>query len=337
MLPKTVTRIYAVMGRFGAESIGSRIAANLRKRLPELQNDPELRETIESAIRELGSSESRTRQLRESICAREPDRQPGASDGRGQSRADYAYGAREPRPAVRTIESGFESNRRRNHLDWIHVNGGLFGAFFGLLFALSRILSHNGPAILAHFHIGMWNNVKPAVGFTLPSAGVTFTLHRMLISQNGEDAILLSGWPAKAVSNNRGPVTYAPESKVARFAQLCASHSGPGVTACRGKPAAQENVSIGRLFSLGPALAALPALQLLLRAAARRAWPPSFSRSLASISSRDGGFAFSRSRAFSRPCPIRSPPYEYQAPSFSMMLCSDAISTSSPSFEMPVP
>ena len=32
---------------------------------------------------------------------------------------------------------------------------GLFGAFFGLIFALSRILSHNGPAILAHFHIAM--------------------------------------------------------------------------------------------------------------------------------------------------------------------------------------
>src|SRR5271163_4600783 len=54
ILPKTVTRIYAVMNRFGAESIGARIAANLRKRLPELQNDPELRDTIESAIHEFG-------------------------------------------------------------------------------------------------------------------------------------------------------------------------------------------------------------------------------------------------------------------------------------------
>src|SRR5258708_3459506 len=55
MLPKTVTRIYAVLSRFGAESIGVRIAANLRKRLPELQNDPELRDTIENAIHEFGS------------------------------------------------------------------------------------------------------------------------------------------------------------------------------------------------------------------------------------------------------------------------------------------
>ena len=70
MLPKTVTRIYAVMTRFGAESIGARIAANLRKRLPELQNDPELRDTIESAIHEFGSSASRSRELRESVCAK---------------------------------------------------------------------------------------------------------------------------------------------------------------------------------------------------------------------------------------------------------------------------
>ena len=46
-------------------------------------------------------------------------------------------------------------SKTRQHLDWIRVNGGIFGAFFGLMFALSRILSHNGPAILAHFHIAM--------------------------------------------------------------------------------------------------------------------------------------------------------------------------------------
>ena len=55
ILPKTVTRIYAVMNRLGAQSIGVRIASNLRKRLPELQNDPELRATLESAIHEFGS------------------------------------------------------------------------------------------------------------------------------------------------------------------------------------------------------------------------------------------------------------------------------------------
>src|SRR5579863_1068151 len=55
ILPKTVTRIYAVMNRLGAQSIGVRIAANLRKRLPELQNDPDLRDTLESAIHEFGS------------------------------------------------------------------------------------------------------------------------------------------------------------------------------------------------------------------------------------------------------------------------------------------
>src|SRR5579864_6650550 len=53
-LPKTFTRIYAVINRFGSQSITSRIAANLRKRLPELQNDPELLRTFETAIHEFG-------------------------------------------------------------------------------------------------------------------------------------------------------------------------------------------------------------------------------------------------------------------------------------------
>src|SRR5208282_1296098 len=48
-LPRTFTRIYAVMSRLGAESLSARVAANLRKRLPELQNDPELVSTVENA------------------------------------------------------------------------------------------------------------------------------------------------------------------------------------------------------------------------------------------------------------------------------------------------
>jgi uncharacterized membrane-anchored protein YjiN (DUF445 family) len=46
-------------------------------------------------------------------------------------------------------------SKTRTHLDWIRVNGGIFGAFFGLIFALARILSQNGPAIAAHFHLAM--------------------------------------------------------------------------------------------------------------------------------------------------------------------------------------
>jgi len=154
LLPKTVTRIYAVMGRFGAESIGSRIAANLRKRLPELQNDPELRDTIESAIHEFGAQlhdpDSYANQFAQKLIDNLVRRTVESS--RGQ----ITLMVREnlARLSDDQIRIQIES-KTRTHLDWIRVNGGLFGAFFGLIFALSRILSHNGPAILAHFHFAM--------------------------------------------------------------------------------------------------------------------------------------------------------------------------------------
>ena len=154
MLPKTVTRIYAVMSRLGADSIGARIAANLRKRLPELQNDPELRDTIESAIHELGGQlhdpESYANQLAQRLIDNLVRRTVEASRGQitQMVRENLA------RLSDDQIRIQIES-KTRTHLDWIRVNGGLFGAFFGLAFALSRILSHNGPAILARFHIAM--------------------------------------------------------------------------------------------------------------------------------------------------------------------------------------
>ncbi len=46
-------------------------------------------------------------------------------------------------------------SKTRTHLDWIRVNGGIFGAFFGLLFALSRIVMHHGPALMARLQAGM--------------------------------------------------------------------------------------------------------------------------------------------------------------------------------------
>ena len=154
MLPKTVTRIYAVMNRFGAESIGARIAANLRKRLPELERDPELRATIESAIHEFGAQlhdpESYANRVAQRLMKDLVRRTVEAS--RGQ----ITHMVREnlARLSDDQIRIQIES-KTRTHLDWIRVNGGLFGAFFGLVFALSRILSQNGPAILAHFHIAM--------------------------------------------------------------------------------------------------------------------------------------------------------------------------------------
>jgi len=154
MLPKTVTRIYAVMSRLGADSIGARIAANLRKRLPELQTDPELRDTLESAIHEFGSQlhdpDSYANQLAQRLIDNLVRRTVEASRGQITQMVRENLGRLSDDQIRIQIES-----KTRTHLDWIRVNGGLFGAFFGLLFALSRILSHNGPAILAHFHIAM--------------------------------------------------------------------------------------------------------------------------------------------------------------------------------------
>src|SRR5438093_5124935 len=55
----------------------------------------------------------------------------------------------------------------------------------------------------------------------------------------------------------------------------------------------------------------------------------------ASTSADMSGWSFKYNLAFSRPCPIRSLPYEYQAPDFSMIPASAAISTSSDSWLMP--
>ena len=154
MLPKTVTRIYAVMSRLGAESIGARIAANLRKRLPELQNDPELRATIESAIHEFGAQlhdpDSYANQFAQGLIDNLVRRTVEASRGQITQMVRENLAQLSDDQIRIQIES-----KTRTHLDWIRVNGGLFGAFFGLMFALSRILSHNGPAILAHFHLAL--------------------------------------------------------------------------------------------------------------------------------------------------------------------------------------
>jgi uncharacterized membrane-anchored protein YjiN (DUF445 family) len=43
-------------------------------------------------------------------------------------------------------------SKTRTHLDWIRVNGVIFGAFFGALFALSQILLNHGPELIARLH-----------------------------------------------------------------------------------------------------------------------------------------------------------------------------------------
>jgi uncharacterized membrane-anchored protein YjiN (DUF445 family) len=41
-------------------------------------------------------------------------------------------------------------SKTRTHLDWIRVNGGVFGAVLGLLFALSRMIAPAATAIVTH-------------------------------------------------------------------------------------------------------------------------------------------------------------------------------------------
>ncbi len=154
ILPKSFSRVYAVLNRIGVRSLSSQIAANLRRRLPEVQNDPELMGAIESVLRELGQ------QLRDPVSPAH-ELATNALDQMVKralraSRGEIAQMVRENLMKLddETIRRQIES-RTRHHLDWIRVNGGIFGAFFGLMFALSRILARHGTALIARLHLGM--------------------------------------------------------------------------------------------------------------------------------------------------------------------------------------
>jgi uncharacterized membrane-anchored protein YjiN (DUF445 family) len=126
----------------------------LRKSLPELQNDPELLRTFETAIHEFGEQlhdqGSYARKLAQQLIDALVSKTVEAS--RGQ----IAHMVRENLAQLNDEQIRIQiESKTRTHLDWIRVNGGIFGAFFGLIFALARILSQNGPAIAAHFHLGM--------------------------------------------------------------------------------------------------------------------------------------------------------------------------------------
>jgi uncharacterized membrane-anchored protein YjiN (DUF445 family) len=147
-LPKTFGRIYAIMNRLGAESLTARIVANLKKRLPELQKDPELIGTVESAIHEFGAqlhdSHSYAYQLAHRLIGEIVRR--AVESSRGQ----ISHMVREnlARLSDEQIRLQIES-KTRTHLDWIRVNGGVFGALFGLVFAMARIAISHGHQILA--------------------------------------------------------------------------------------------------------------------------------------------------------------------------------------------
>jgi uncharacterized membrane-anchored protein YjiN (DUF445 family) len=149
-LPKTFERIYNVANRMGVESLSTRVIENFRKRLPELRHDPELMEAIETAIHEFG------RQLHDysSYAHQFAGRMIDAIVSRAvdTSRGQISQMVRDNLALLSDdqIRIQIESKTRR-HLDWIRVNGGIFGAIFGLLFALSRIIMHQGPALVARF------------------------------------------------------------------------------------------------------------------------------------------------------------------------------------------
>gem|GEM_PF-503498 len=145
-LPKTFTRIYSLMNRLGAESLASRIAANLRRRLPELRKDPELVLTVESAIHEFATQLHDPASYAHQLARRMIDEivRRAVKSSRGQ----ISHMVRENLAQLSDEQIRFQiESKTRTHLDWIRVNGGIFGAFFGLMFALARLLVSHGHEI----------------------------------------------------------------------------------------------------------------------------------------------------------------------------------------------
>lgn len=154
ILPKSFTRVYSMLNRIGVRSLSSQIAANLRSRLPQIQNDPELMGAIEAVVRELGQQLRDPQSPAHEVASNAIDQM--VKRALRASRGEIAEMVRENLMKLddETIRRQIES-RTRHHLDWIRVNGGIFGAFFGLVFALSRILARHGTALIAKLHLGM--------------------------------------------------------------------------------------------------------------------------------------------------------------------------------------
>lgn len=152
-LPKTFERLYSTARRLGVESLSARILVNIRRRLPELREDKELRRTIESAIHEFGGqlhdrssyAHKLVRRMIDAIVSRAVD----ASRGQISQMVRQNLGLLSDEQIRIQIES-----KTRTHLDWIRVNGGIFGAFFGLLFGLARVAFHFGSPFLTRLHVG---------------------------------------------------------------------------------------------------------------------------------------------------------------------------------------
>ncbi len=150
-LPNSYRRIYSALNRIGVKSISSQVASNLRTRLPQLRNDPELMAALESAVHEIGQQLHQPESPAHELASRVID--TFVSRAVETSRGQIGEMVRENLNKLDDEKIRFQiESKTRTHLDWIRVNGGLFGAFFGLLFALSRILARHGTEIIARLH-----------------------------------------------------------------------------------------------------------------------------------------------------------------------------------------
>jgi uncharacterized membrane-anchored protein YjiN (DUF445 family) len=152
-LPNSYRRIYAALNRIGVKSLSSQVASNLRTRLPQLRNDPELMATLEGAVHEIGQQLHNPESPAHELASRVIDTfvERAVATSRGQ----IAEMVRENLMKLDDEKIRFQiESKTRQHLDWIRVNGGLFGAIFGLMFALSRIIANHGTEILQRLHLG---------------------------------------------------------------------------------------------------------------------------------------------------------------------------------------
>jgi uncharacterized membrane-anchored protein YjiN (DUF445 family) len=152
-LPNSYRRVYAALNRFGVKSISSQVASNLRSRLPQLRNDPELMTTLEGAVHEIGQQLHDPDSPAHELASRVID--TFVARAVATSRGQITEMVKENLMKLDDEKIRFQiESKTRQHLDWIRVNGGIFGAIFGLMFALSRLVAHHGVEILQRLHLG---------------------------------------------------------------------------------------------------------------------------------------------------------------------------------------
>src|SRR5262249_45702640 len=123
-------------------SVARRESEHLRRKIRDLPHDGNLIAIIDSAIHDIG-----TALLNEDTALRKTAdhwMEAMVRDVVVRSRGEIARMVRDNLSRLRDeeIREQIES-RTRSHLDWIRVNGGVFGALLGCLFALLNVLRAN--------------------------------------------------------------------------------------------------------------------------------------------------------------------------------------------------